>query len=76
MYKNIYLCLLLTTIVVQIGFKTKTQLIDYNTFENVLLFVIYSLDIIICNILANVLYLIICDSCIAYYNTSLFGVLI
>lgn len=26
MYKNIYLCLLLTTIVVQTGFKTKTQL--------------------------------------------------
>ena len=26
MYKNIYLCLLLTTIVVQCGFKTKTQL--------------------------------------------------
>ena len=26
MYKNIYLCLLLTAIVVQTGFKTKTQL--------------------------------------------------
>ena len=26
MYKNIYLCLLLTTIVVQTRFKTKTQL--------------------------------------------------
>ena len=26
MYKNIYLCLLLTAIVVQCGFKTKTQL--------------------------------------------------
>ncbi len=26
MYKNIYLCLLLTAIVIQCGFKTKTQL--------------------------------------------------
>ena len=26
MYKNIYLCLLLTALVVQCGFKTKTQL--------------------------------------------------
>ena len=26
MYKNIYLCLLLTVLVVQCGFKTKTQL--------------------------------------------------
>ena len=31
------------------------EFIDYNTFRNVLLFVIYSLGIIICNMLGNIL---------------------